>query len=67
LAVVAIQAAGLGGIPSRGQRSSATAKASWIASSAASKSRKELISAAATRPYSPRKTRSTAARAPAFV
>ncbi len=33
-----IQAPGLSGIPSRGQRSSATTNASWTASSAASKS-----------------------------
>src|SRR5579884_882335 len=67
LAAAAIQAAGLGGTPLRGQRSSATAKASWMASSAASKSPKERISAAATRPYSSRKTASTAARAAAAV
>ncbi len=57
-AVVISQPAGLGGRPSRGQRSSAAAKASWTASSATSMSPKTRTRTATARPYSCRKTRS---------
>jgi len=45
---------GLRGSPSRGQRSLAIAKASWVASSARSKSPGTLIRRATTRPRSSR-------------
>src|SRR5215468_9447706 len=48
-------------MPSRGQRSRATAKASWSASSARSKSRSQAMSAAMARPCSARNTCSTVA------
>src|SRR5262249_43782805 len=54
-----IQAPGLAGTPSRGQRSSAATNASWTASSAASKSRRTRISVATARADSCRKVRST--------
>jgi hypothetical protein len=47
-AVVISQARGLAGVPWRGQRSAATAKASWAASSASSKSPRKPIDAART-------------------
>jgi hypothetical protein len=49
-AVVISHALGFDGSPSRGQRSAAIAKASWVASSARSKSPRKPISAATTRP-----------------
>ena len=60
-AVVTSQAPGFAGTPSRGQRSAATANASWAASSARSKSPRKPTSAASTRPHSSRKTCSTSA------
>src|SRR4051812_26282434 len=60
-AVSAIQAAGLGGTPSRGQRSSATTKASWTASSARSRSPNARARAATAWPDSRRNRRSIAA------
>ena len=54
-----IQAPGLSGTPSLGQRSSATTKASWTASSAASKSPRTRIRLATARPDSWRNRRST--------
>src|SRR3984893_1421869 len=50
-AVVMIQPAGLGGTPMDGQRCTATAKASWTASSARSMSPKTRRSTATARPY----------------
>src|SRR4029450_10095227 len=55
-AVVVSQAPGLSGVPSRVQRSAATANASWVASSARSKSPKSPTRVARTRPHSSRKT-----------
>src|SRR5690349_10464810 len=60
-AVVMIQPAGLGGRPLSGQRLTASAKASWTASSAASMSPKTRTRTATARPYSARKTRSISA------
>src|ERR1700722_1354725 len=60
-AVVMIHPAGLGGSPSAGQRWTATAKASWTASSATSMSPKLRTRTATARPYSSRNTRSTPA------
>lgn len=60
-AVVMIQARGRAGRPSRGQRISALAKASWIASSARSMSPRMRASVARALPYSSRKTRAIAA------
>src|SRR5215218_4378439 len=57
-AVVTSQAPGLAGTPSWGHRSAAIAKASWVASSARSKSPRKPISAARTRPQWSRKTSS---------
>src|SRR5437764_15433918 len=54
-AVVVIQAPGLGGRPDTGHRSSATAKASWTASSAMSMSPKRRTRVATLRPDSARK------------
>src|SRR5689334_5524568 len=54
-AVVTIHAPGLGGRPSAGHRATATVKASWTASSAASMSPRKRIRAATQRPYSRRK------------
>ncbi len=59
-AVVVIQPPGFAGRPSRGQRSSAIAKASWTASSAASTSPNARTNVAIARACSSRKTRSTA-------
>ena len=56
-AVVVIQPPGLGGTPSVGQRSTATANASAAISSAMSRSPKRLVSAATTRAHSSRWTR----------
>src|ERR1700704_4206141 len=64
-AVVVIQAPGLSGTPSRGQRSSATTNASWTASSARSKSPRTRMSVATARPDSSRNSRSTTAWAAA--
>ena len=50
-----IQAPGLAGTPSRGQRSAAIANASWTASSARSKSPSARIRIATARPNSSRK------------
>src|SRR5438270_3387456 len=50
-AVVMIQPAGLGGTPVDGQRCTATAKASWTASSARSMSPKTRMRTATARPY----------------
>ncbi len=58
-AVVTIQPPGLGGRPSDGQRSTATAKASWTASSARSMSPKTRARVATARPELSRKTRAT--------
>ena len=55
-AVVISQAPGLSGMPSRGQRSAAIAKASCAASSARSKSPRKPIRAARTWPHWSRKT-----------
>ena len=52
---------GLSGAPSRGQRSAAIANASWVASSARSKSPRKPISAASTRPHWSRKACSSIA------
>ena len=60
LAVVMIQPAGLGGIPSAGQRVTATVNASCTDSSARSMSRSTPVSTATARPYCSRKTRSIA-------
>src|SRR5439155_27113132 len=60
-AVVVIQPPGLGGRPSRAHVRSATANASWTASSARSMSAKARIRAAIARPDSSRKIRPTAA------
>src|SRR3984885_109356 len=60
LAVVTIQPPGVGGRPSDGQRSTATAKASWTASSARSMSPKTRTRVATARPELSRKTRATA-------
>ena len=57
LAVVVIQPPGLGGTPSAGHRSTATANASAAISSAMSRSPKRLVSAATTRAHSSRWTR----------
>src|SRR5215813_6081047 len=57
-AVVTIQAPGLGGRPSDGHLATATANASWTASSAASMSPRKRIRVATQRPYSRRKTAS---------
>jgi hypothetical protein len=54
--VVTSQAPGLAGALSRGQRSTAIAKASCAASSARSKSPRKPINAASTRPHRSRKT-----------
>ena len=54
-AVIVSHAPGLGGVPSRGQRSAATAKASCAASSARSKSPRKPTRLARTRPHSSRK------------
>src|SRR3984957_13504890 len=59
LAVVTIQPPGLGGRPSDGHRSTATAKASWTASSARSMSPKTRTRVATARPELSRKTRAT--------
>src|SRR5271156_3172396 len=61
-AVAVIQAAGLGGIPSVRQLTTAAAKASCIASSARSKECETRIRPAIIRPDSERKTDSTVAR-----
>src|SRR5712691_794164 len=61
-AVRVIHAPGFLGTPSAGHRASATAKASWTASSARSKSRRIRISVARARPPSSRKARSTTSR-----
>src|SRR5262245_53437018 len=53
-----IQPAGLGGTPVEGHRCTATAKASWTASSARSMSPKCRTRTATARPYSSRNTRS---------
>src|SRR5215217_9758947 len=58
-AVVVIQPPGLGGTPSPGHLRRATAKASWTASSARSRSPKTPIRAASDRPDSSRKIRPT--------
>jgi hypothetical protein len=63
LAVRVIHAPGLSGIPSAGQRSRATAKASWTASSAKSKSPRTRMRVATALPDSCRKARSTTLRA----
>ncbi len=55
-AVTVSQAPGLGGVPSRGQRSAAAANASCAASSARSKSPRKPTRLARTRPHSSRKT-----------
>src|SRR5215218_8426485 len=60
-AVVMIQPPGLGGTPSPGHLPRATAKASWTASSARSRSPKAPIRAASDRPDSSRKIRPTSA------
>ena len=60
-AVVMIQPAGLGGRPVRGQRSTATAKASWTASSARSMSPRRRTRTATARAYSRRNTSEIAA------
>src|SRR6187401_2656719 len=60
-AVTVSQAPGLGGVPSRGQRSAAVANASWAASSARSKSPRKPTRLARTRPHSSRKTCSSSA------
>src|SRR5260370_3992719 len=57
-AVVMIHPAGLGGIRVDGHRETATANASWTASSARSMSPKALTRTATARPYSSRNTRS---------
>ena len=51
-AVVMIHPAGLGGTPSSGQRTTATAKASWTPSSARSMSPNERTRTETARPYS---------------
>src|ERR1700736_4669097 len=60
LAVVTIQPPGLGGRPSDGHRSTATANASWTASSARSMSPKTRTRGATARPELSRKIRATA-------
>src|SRR3954469_6294530 len=60
LAVVVSQPPGLGGTPESGHFSNATTSASPAASSATSMSPKRRTSEAISRPYSSRKTRSTA-------
>ena len=60
-AVVTIQAPGVRGTPSRGQRSSAVANASCTASSASSRSPRTRVRIATALPHSSRKTRSTSA------
>ena len=60
-AVVMIQPAGLGGSPAAGHRCTATANASWTASSAMSRSPKVRVRTATARPYSARKTSSISA------
>src|ERR1700730_4450446 len=60
LAVVTIQPPGLGGRPSDGQRSTATANASWTASAARSMSPKTRTRVATARPELSRKIRATA-------
>src|SRR5919112_1300650 len=62
-AVVVIQAPGRSGTPAAGQRSMATRKASWTASSARSKSPRTRMRVATACPDSSRNTRSTSARA----
>jgi hypothetical protein len=62
-AVVMIQAPGRSGTPALGQRSTATRKASWTASSARSKSPRTRMRVATACPDSSRNTRSTSARA----
>ena len=62
-AVVVIQAPGRSGTPASGQRSMATTKASWTASSARSKSPRTRMRVATACPDSSRNTRSTSARA----
>src|SRR5256885_2068079 len=62
-AVVTSHAPGLRGLPSRGQRSAATANASCAASSARSKSPRKPMRVARTRPHSSRKTCSISALA----
>ena len=62
-AVDVIQAPGLSGIPSRGQRSNAIANASCTASSARSKSPSTRMSVATARPDSRRNRRSTTSAA----
>ncbi len=54
VAVVVSHAPGLGGTPSRGQRSTAVANASAAASSAVSRSPKRRVRAATTRAHSSR-------------
>src|SRR5215217_9628999 len=61
-AVVVIQAPGRSGTPATGQRSTATRKASWTASSARSKSPRTRMRVATACPDSSRNTRSTSAR-----
>ena len=58
-AVVTIQAPGVRGVPSRGQRSIAIANASCTASSASSRSPSTRVRIATARPHSSRKTCST--------
>ena len=58
-AAVMIQAPGLDGVPSRGQRSSAIVKASCTASSASWRSPRTRVSVATARPHSSLKTRPT--------
>ena len=60
-AAVVSQAPGRPGIPSRGQRCRAVAKASWAHSSARSQSPVTRMSVATTRPHSSRNAASTAA------
>jgi hypothetical protein len=58
-AVVTIQPPGLGGVPFSGQEATATANASWTASSARSMSPKRRTRVATARPNSSRKIAST--------
>src|SRR4051812_24487223 len=66
-AVVTSQPPGLAGIPVRAQRSAAIANASWVASSATSKSPRKPISVARTRPHSSRNTCSISVVAPQWA
>ena len=65
--VVMIQPAGLGGRPVSGHFCTATAKASWIASSARSMSPRWRTRLATARPYSARKIRPTSATSHAVM